>query len=144
MKYLNCCLIILASIISIFWVCVIDNLHYFNNSFKGTETINNITYQKEENNMVVNLKTSNKYLYELEFRGKNTTKNTIYYNVYAYDNKKEIFLNIDELETEVYGFLSDVKNDLYCLPNKIIKNEYFLTKINLYDRILIMESYSSG
>ncbi len=107
-KYLNCCLIILASIISIFWVCVIDNIHYFNNSFKGTETINNITYQKEENNMVVNLKTSNKYLYELEFLGKNTTKNTIYYNVYAYDNKKEIFLNQERL-SNVYDGINVIR-----------------------------------
>lgn len=102
-KYLNFVLILVSILISLGWVCIFDNLHYFNNDFKGSEDINNIVYSKEENNTVVNIKTNKNYFYELEFKGENTTKNTIYYNVYAYENGSEIFLNQERLSNVYDG-----------------------------------------
>ena len=134
-KYFNVCLILFSILVSLFWVTIIDNIHYFKNDFKENEEISNITYSLEDNNLIVDIKTDKKYIYELEFNGENKTSDYIYYNSYAVIDGKDVLLQQEKL-SNIY----DDKNIIHIGKNiseiKLIFTEVNSGDVNLYNLIV--------
>ncbi len=148
-KYFNVCLILFSILVSLFWVTIIDNIHYFKNDFKGNEEISNITYSLEDNNLIVDIKTDKKYIYELEFNGENKTSDYIYYNSYAVIDGKDVLLQQEKLSniyddkniihigkntSEIKLIFTKVNSGDVNLSNLIVSNTY---QINILKMLVI-------
>lgn len=147
----NLILIFIALVCSLIWVLVIDNIHYFKNSFKGDMVINDVSYSKEENNTVLTFKTDFKYIDELEFKGQNYTKESIYYNVYAKSNNEEVYINQEKLSNaydgntvirigketdEIKLIFVDVSDELFDISNLKVSNLYQVNLLKLFGMIV--------
>ena len=148
-KYFNVCLILFSILVSLFWVTIIDNIHYFKNDFKGNEEVSDVTYSLEDNNLIVDIKTDKKYIYELEFDGENKTKDYVYYNSYAVIDGKDVLLQQEKLSniyddkdiihigkntSEIKLIFTEVNSDDVNLSNLIVSNTY---QINILKMLVI-------